>query len=70
MNGMSAVTEKPMAQELFEDEMEDEEMPLAQPSSTVDLTHEKTSSCSSLESNDEGILPQKSEKEKELSKID
>ena len=70
MNGMSAITEKPMAQELFEDEMEDEEMPLAQPSSTVDLTYEKTSSCSSWESNDEEIQPQKFEERKELSKID
>lgn len=70
MNGMSAVTEKLMAQELFESEMEDEEMPLAQPSSTIDLTHEKTSSSSSLESNDEEIQPQKLEKRKELSKVD
>ena len=70
MNGSSAVTEKLMAQELFQSEMEDEEMPLAQPSSTIDLTHEKTSSSSSLESNDEEIRPQKFGKRKEISKID
>jgi len=69
MNGTSAVTEKRIAQELFEGEMEDEEMSLAQASSAIDLTHEETSSCSSLESNDEEIRPQRLEKRKKLSKI-
>ena len=69
-NGMLAASKKLMAQEVFEDEGEGREMPLAQPSSAIDLTHENTNSSSSLESNDEEIPPQTFEKKKELSKED
>ena len=67
---MLAASKKLMAQEVFEDEGEGREMPLAQPSSAIDLTHENTNSSSSLESNDEEIPPQTFEKKKEFSKED
>lgn len=69
-NGMLSASKKLMTQEVFEDEGKGREMPLAQPSSAIDLTHENTNSSSSLESSDEEILPQTFEMEKELSKED